>query len=92
MKLDLCTEKLEIEGVEGGDSEMARWIMSNLHFCKLGVPFDLITIYMDYELRDWVPKYLSRLDIHGNYEQWGQGMREISQSAEDDMEITEAIE
>jgi len=80
-KLDLCVKKLE--GIEGGDSEMAQCIMTNLHFLKLGVPFDLISIHLGYEIGSWVPEIMSRLNVHGDYEQWEEGMR---QSERDDVE------
>jgi hypothetical protein len=65
-ELDLWTESLRKEDIDGGDGVVAKWIMGNLHSSKLGVPFDLITIHHN---RGLVYEYKSYLNSKGDYVQ-----------------------
>jgi hypothetical protein len=47
--LELWADTLELRDVDGGPSETARWIMGSLHFLKIGVPFGLITMHLNWK-------------------------------------------
>lgn len=69
------------------DFDSARTIMANLHIQKVGVPFELIAIYMRQQTtRSFgIPSvyweagrvFMSRVNTSGLYEQWGSERKSV---------------